>query len=178
MMTALANNSQLTSQPKSSSDLVVIRDFYCLEKVYYFQINSKTDTYSLMPHSGSDHIHGFGVQSEAGGSGGVTAYFSRDRVEDKSAPRYELSMYFAINGEIFCLNDGSSKFIWKVGFFNRSFRIRRSLKDDFVYSYRWPFYRQLFARVFGDPFNYVSRDFFEDFFKTARFYYPHSFAAK
>jgi hypothetical protein len=178
VMVAPANNSEPDLQPKSNTDLVVIRDLYRHEKRYCLKINLKKGTYSAESYNGSDPIHGVGVQSEAGNLNAIRAYFSLDHLADKSAPRYELSMFFAINGEIFCLHDGSSKFTWEMGFFKRSFRIRRPLKDDFVYSYAWPFYRQIFARVFGDPFNFTSEDFFEVFFEVAKTCFPNSFTTK
>jgi hypothetical protein len=180
MITAVPANDKNQSQQTArlASKSIVIRDFYLPEKAYVLEINEIGNSYKVVPCQKIDRLNGFGVQSVVNMNDKVAAYFCSEAVDTTKAPAYESSLFFAINAKIYCLHDGSTKVTLSKRLFSRSLKVHHVLSGDSVHSYSWPFYRQLLPRIFGDPFNYVSNDYFEEFYKLGKFYHPNYFTTK
>ena len=106
---------------------------------------------------------GFGVNIETSGSALFVAYFSEVRESDEVAPDYGNSLYLVVNECIYDFHADETTARIRSLLFHRSFSVSVFGKQEFEFTYRWPIYREVFTRVFSDPFNFVSKDFFFEF---------------
>lgn len=105
-------------------------------------------------------VLGFGTTVDTDAGQIFAAYFALEREGADKAPAYEKSCYIYLDHNVFALGDERISVGLKIGLWKRRFEVRWDGKQVWEASYSWPFYRQLPAKVFGDPFNYVSLDFF------------------
>lgn len=154
-----------------SSSAIIVQDYYDNNKHYALEIDPKTERYSFKELAWRGAVQGFGKILVFDGVSTLAAYFSREKPLPAEALNYGSSMFFAIDNSLYDVRDGSSRIRWRMGLLNRSFTIQ-SRGGETAHTYRWPLSRQFVARTLGDPFNFVSNDFLEEFVKVVRHYHP------
>ena len=155
-------------------ETVFVRDLYKPDGVYAIDIEEQGTRSSFRIVQGDIRPRGFGVMCEHQGHQTLAAYFLKEINEEENRPDFSSKMFLAMNGFVFCVNDASCKVSCRRGILTRTVLLHDPRIGTVKHVYRWPFHRQLLSRWLGDPFNFVSNDFFEEMFNLVKFYHPNA----
>jgi hypothetical protein len=114
---------------------------------------------------------GFAQWIEDGRKRVLVGYFSFYKNAAGDAPDYSKSLVVVVDGVLFGSGSDVPDLIWHKGILRRTFKIAAG-GSKVAIRYRWPATRQLLARVFSDPSNFVSKDFLEELVGIVTFYRP------
>jgi hypothetical protein len=156
------------------SKTVLVRDFYRPDGAYAVDIDEQGTGSSFRIVQGDVKLQGFGVMCEHLGRQTLAAYFLERINVKENRPDFSSRMFLAMNGLVFCVDDSSCKVFWHRGWLTRTLLMQDPRIGTVEHVYHWPLHRQLWSRLFGDPFNFVSNDYFEEMFKMVNFYHPES----
>ena len=134
------------------------------------QLNGKPAVSSVSRPADSTAIRGVFSYIRTEDSRIVAAYFARQRKSPAEAPDYKGGLYLLIGERVYPCANGETKIEMRSGLFRRRFSVTCPNQESIAVEYAWPFYRELAQRVFGDPFNYVSRDFLFEALKIVETY--------
>ena len=154
---------QLASFPRIQS-VFFLKDYYDdgrYYRIYSLDGNCLSESISGIPEG--QKCLGFGVNIGTNGSPLFAAYFSEVRESDEVAPDYGNSLYLIVDKRIYDFHTDETTARIRSLLFHRSFSVSVCGKQEYEFTYRWPIYREMFTRVFSDPFNFVSKDFFFEF---------------
>lgn len=170
---------QSNTRPLSyrSAQEILINDFYDRNRFYLIKIREDGRwIWKDVVNANHAEVRGFGILVTYEGQVELAAYYSNSRSGAEHAPDYKDDLWFFFGSEIFDLQSATVVVEFGAGIFSRTFFIANSGDQESVrqrrYSYQWPFYRQLAARLIGDPFNFVSQDFFWEFRRLLKVYRP------
>ena len=114
---------------------------------------------------------GFAQWIEDGRKRTLVGYFSFYKNAAGDAPDYSKSLVVVVDGFWFGSGSDVPDLVWHRGLLRRTFKIAAGASEAAI-CYRWPATRQLLARVFSDPSNFVSKDFLEELVGIVMFYRP------
>ena len=152
-------NALLSMSNKANRSAITLADFY--DRSSLVKLHLEGDSGRIEPISPDDAIEnvtGYFSKIPHERSSVLVAYFALQRDGNGAAPSYDEGLFLYLDGRVIeC--DSMTRIRIGSRLLSRRFEVRHSSGYRFVLRYRWPIYKEVFQRLFGEPFNFVSSDF-------------------